>query len=161
MSVCEQKKMALAEHGVIIQWGCACREDGTVHHLEQCQGHWVTGIVASWDDWCEQTRHTCLFTITDTHTHTYTLQVWLKNTITNTVELITFLAISYMSTHAEHLCPPPFIVLLCLILFCGEMIMISLAAKYECKFTSLVPAKTHSVYWSIIIVRRQTGKEHF
>lgn len=64
-----------------------------------------------------------------------------------------------MSAHAEHLCPPPSIVLLSLILFGGEMIMISLAAKCECKkFISLVP---QCVYRSVIAVRRQTVKEHF
>ena len=46
-----------------------------------------------------------------------------------------------MSTHAEHLCPPPFIVLLWLILFSSVMIMISLAVKYKCKFTSIFPDK--------------------
>lgn len=56
---------------VIIQWGCARREDGTVRHLEHSQGHWVTRIAASWDDWWEQTRHARLFTITDTHTCTH------------------------------------------------------------------------------------------
>lgn len=97
-----------------------------------------------------------------THVHTPSvIKKKKKNMITNTVELITFLATSYMSAHAEHLCPPPFIVLSRLILFSSEMIVISLAAKYECKFISLVPAKTLSVYWSVIIVRRQTGKEHF
>lgn len=125
---------------------------GTLGHWDRSKLGWLVGA---------NKTHVLVHNHRYTHTHTYTLQVWLKNTITNTVELITFLAISYMSTHAEHLCPPPFIVLLCLILFCGEMIMISLAAKHECKFTILVPAKTHSVYWSIIIVRRQTGKEHF
>lgn len=129
--------MALLEHRVIIQSGDAAKRTG---HLEQCQGHWVTGIVAHWDHWWEQTRHH------PRYTHMYTLRVRLKNPITNTVELITFLAISSMSTHAEHLCPPPFIVLLCLILFSSEMMMISLAAKYECKFGGLGPARTHSVY---------------
>lgn len=81
--------------------------------------------------------------------------------ITNTVELITFLAVYYMSTRAEHHCPPPFIVLLCLILFSGEMIMISLAAKYECKCASLVPDKTHGIHESVIIFCGQAGKEHF
>ena len=60
--------------------------------------------------------------------------------IENTVELITFPAI-YLSTHAEHLCPPPFVVLWWLILFSSMMIMISLAVKYKCKFTGIFPDK--------------------
>lgn len=109
--------------------------------------------------------HKCVHNHRHTHTHTCvyacTLQVWLKNMITNTVEPITFLAVYYMSTHAEHPCPPPFIVLLFLIINGGEMIMISLTAKYECKFTSLVPDKTHGMYENVIIFCGQTGKEHF
>lgn len=77
---------------------------------------------------------------THNHRHTHTHKVRLKNTIKNTVELIAFPAI-YMSAHAEHLCPPPIVVLLWLILFSSMMIMISLAVKYKCKFTSVFPDK--------------------
>lgn len=156
--VCEHKKRALAESlfsevvpaertGQYAIWNAA-RDTGSL-------GSQQAGMTGG------STQDTCACSQSQIHTHVHTPSVIKKNTITNTVELITFLAISYMSTHAEHLCPPPLIVLLCLILFSAEMIMISLAAKYECKFINLVPAKTHSVYWSVIIVHRQTGKEHF
>ena len=116
-----------------------------------------TGLRATWN-WARDTgspgseqagmtgESTQACTITDTHihththTHTHTHKVRLKSTIKDTVEPITFPAI-YMSTHAEHLCPPPFIVLLWLILFSSVMIMISLAVKYKCKFTSIFPDK--------------------
>lgn len=95
-------------------------------------------------------------TITDTHIYTHTHKVRLKNMIKNTVELITFPAIS-MSTHAEHLCPPPFIVLLWLILFSGMMIMISLAVKYKCKFTSILPDKPLGKRASLYSFGRRRG----
>ena len=91
---------------------------------------------------------------TSTHTHTHSLQVRLRNVIKNSVEPITFPAI-YMITHAEHLCPPPFLVLLRLILFSSMMIMISLAIKYKCKFTSIFPDKTLGKKASLYSVSRR------
>ncbi len=143
-------------------WCCVrlCRQrwDGTAGYLEQSQGHWVTGVRASWHDWWKHTtRHTSMHTwLTDTHIYTHTHKVWLKNMIKNTVELITFPAIS-MSTHAEHLCPPPYIVLLWLILFSGMMIMISLAVKYKCKFTSILPDKPLGKRASLYSFGRRRG----
>lgn len=79
-----------------------------------------------------------------------------------------------MSTHAEHPCPPPFIVLLCLILFSSEMIMISLTAKYECKSAWSLPRPTvctEASLWSVgrlekrifkgKYIKSQTGQFHF
>lgn len=118
-----------------VVWDYAGREDGTAGYLESSQGHWVTGVRASWHDWRKHTtRQTSMHN--QRHTHLHTHKVRLKNMIKNSVELITSQAI-YMSTHAEHLCPPPFIVLVWLILFSSMMIMISLAVKYKCKFTSI------------------------
>lgn len=141
--LCPQKGWDRAPSGTV---------PGTLGHQDRSKPGWLVGA---------NKRHVLVHNHKHTHVNTPSVIKKNKNMITNTVEVITFLATSYMSTHAEHLCPPPFIVLLCLILFSSEMIMISLAAKYECKFISLVPAKTHSVYWSVIMVCRQTGKEHF
>lgn len=121
---------------------------GTLGHWDASKLGWLAGA---------NKTHACAHN----RRHTHTLQVWLKNMITNTTEVITFLAVCCMSTHAEHPCPPPFIVLLCLILFSAEMIMISLAAKYECKFTSPAPDRAHGMYGSVIIFCGQTGKERF
>lgn len=91
-----------------------------------------------------------------THLNTETHKVRLKNMIKNTVELIAFLAI-YMSTHAEHFCPPPFVVLMWLILFSSTMIMISLAVKYKCKFTSIFPDKPLGKKASLYFFGRRRG----
>lgn len=72
------------------------------------------------------------------------------------MELIAFPAI-YMSTHAEHLCPPPVVVLLWLILFSSMMIMISLAVKYKCKFTSIFPDKPLGKKASLYFSSRRRG----
>lgn len=62
-----------------------------------------------------------------------------------------------MSTEAEHLCPPPFIVLSPLVLFRRMMIMISLGVKYKCKFTSIFPDKTHGKTALLYSVGRRRG----
>lgn len=133
-----------------VLWG---REGGIVSYMEQSQGQRVTGIITSWHDWWKHTRHTSMHI----HRYTHTRSV-IKNMIKGTVELITSLAV-YMTTHVEHLCLPPFIVLLCLILFSSEMIMISLAVKYKCKFTSILPAKKQNCQQESIIIycRQRSG----
>lgn len=51
-----------------------CLQRGWDRHLEQSQGHWVTGMAASWDDWREQTKtHACAHN--RGHTRAHTLQV--------------------------------------------------------------------------------------
>lgn len=139
-----------------VLWGYVGREGGIVSYMEQSQGQRVTGIITSWHDWWKHTRHTSM------HSHRYThTQSVIKNMIKSTVELITSLAV-YISTHVEHLCLPPFIVFSCLILFSSEMIMISLAVKYKCKFTSILPEKKkqNCRQESVIIYCRQRN-EHF
>lgn len=54
-------------------------------------------------------------------------------------------------------CPPPFAVLLWLILFSSMMIMISLAVKYKCKFRSIFPDKPLGKKASLYSFGRRRG----
>lgn len=126
---CQQSKWPLLSYEL---WSCvrACRHRGWDCRLPGTEpgtlGHWGQSKLV----WLVKTHNTApKHAQSLVHTSKHTHKVQLKTVIKTSVELITFPAI-YMSTHAEHLCPPPFAVLLWLIVFSSIMIMIILAVKH-------------------------------
>lgn len=62
-----------------------------------------------------------------------------------------------MFTHAEYLCPPPFVAHSQLNVFSSVMIMISLSVKCKCRFTSIFPDKPFGKKASLYCSGRRRG----